>query len=313
MRSLPALSALATALVLATSSVALAKPPTTAAPVSEADRKFDEALNAMKAGRYAEACPVFAESYQLDPQLGALFTLAECEYKWGKLVLAKTHYIAYLTGVGKLSPEERGKQSARERIAVLQRDTLVRDVPTLAVALKEGTQPGGIVKRNGTVMTPDDTPVELDPGEYVIEWTPPVGDPSTRTITLAIGKKERIELETPKVADETPKPAPKAPSSGITPRRIATYATGGLAVVAVGTGTVLGILALGKKSDVDANCNGGLCSQDGLDALSSGRTLGWVSTGAFVVAGAAAAVSLILFFTEPRAAERTAPTTAIRF
>lgn len=309
----PTLSALATALVLATSSVALAKPPTPAPPVSEADRKFDEALNAMKAGRYAEACPVFAESYQLDPQLGALFTLAECEYKWGKLVSAKTHYVAYLTGVAKLSPEERGKQSARERIAVLQRDTLVRDIPTLAVALKEGTQPGGIVKRNGTVMTPDDTPVELDPGEYVIEWTPPVGDPSSRTITLAIGKKERIELETPKVADDTPKPPPKPVSAGVSPRRIATYATGGLAVVAVGTGTVLGILALGKKSDVDANCSGGMCSQEGLDALSSGRSLGWVSTGAFVVAGAAAAVSLILFFTEPRTTERTAPTTAIRF
>jgi hypothetical protein len=83
--------------------------------------------------------------------------------------------------------------------------------------------------------------------------------------------------------------------------------------VAAGTGTVLGILALGKKSDVDAGCSQGACSQEGLDAVSSGRTLGWVSTGAFVVAGAAAAVAVILFLTEPGEARKEPAKAAFRF
>ena len=49
---------------------------------------FDEAEALFSAGQTAQACPKYAESYRLDPQLGVLIYLAECFEKDGKLASA---------------------------------------------------------------------------------------------------------------------------------------------------------------------------------------------------------------------------------
>src|SRR6188768_3684544 len=49
---------------------------------------YDAAEALAKAGRLAEACPKYGESYRLDPQLGALLHYADCRERNGELASA---------------------------------------------------------------------------------------------------------------------------------------------------------------------------------------------------------------------------------
>src|SRR5262245_753369 len=49
---------------------------------------FDQAESLSAERRFAEACPKYAESYRLDPQLGALIHLADCLEQNGQLASA---------------------------------------------------------------------------------------------------------------------------------------------------------------------------------------------------------------------------------
>ena len=57
-----------------------------------ADEAFNRGRTLMKEQHYAEACAAFEQSYQLDPQLGTLFNLADCDATLGKLASAWSHY-----------------------------------------------------------------------------------------------------------------------------------------------------------------------------------------------------------------------------
>ncbi len=113
--------------------VALA--PAATAQGSTAQTQFDYGLAEMEAGRYSSGCPALAESYRIDPHPGVLFTLSECENKWGRIASAFTHYEAYLDLFAHMSDEQKAHQRGRDRIAASQRDALRAMVPQLAIAL----------------------------------------------------------------------------------------------------------------------------------------------------------------------------------
>src|SRR5262249_43347029 len=57
-----------------------------------AEKAFEEGRDLFRAGKYADACVRFEQSEQLDPQMGTLFNLAQCDEKIGKLASAIVAY-----------------------------------------------------------------------------------------------------------------------------------------------------------------------------------------------------------------------------
>src|SRR6187431_1585248 len=83
--------AMALAALLAVASLA---PPALArdADAAAAEALFDEARRLLASGDVKAACPKFAESYRLDPALGALLNLAACHEKEGRVATAWSEY-----------------------------------------------------------------------------------------------------------------------------------------------------------------------------------------------------------------------------
>src|SRR5207248_8067153 len=57
-----------------------------------ASQLFDAGRDLMKRGDYASACPKLFESARLEPRVGTLARLAECEEKIGHLAAARGHW-----------------------------------------------------------------------------------------------------------------------------------------------------------------------------------------------------------------------------
>src|SRR5207249_214803 len=91
------------AVVLALAHLALAKPS------SEADEAFKRGRDLAKTGDYAGACKAFERSQELDPQLGTLFNIGQCDEKIGKQATALA---AYREVIAKDTNEERRKFAA---------------------------------------------------------------------------------------------------------------------------------------------------------------------------------------------------------
>lgn len=87
-----------------------------------------------------------------------------------------------------------------------------------------------------------------------------------------------------------PKAAPRERPAHVIPRRAgqshaASYVLGGIGVTGLTVGLVTGGMALGEKNTVDSECDAAsrTCTQEGLDAAKSGRTLSTVSNVSFGV------------------------------
>lgn len=311
--------------------------PAAAEDVAAAKAMFNVGLEHLQAGRYADACPALRESYRLDPRLGTLFTLAECEARWGHAATAVAHYGNFLTQVSALPPGQRMKQQEREKIAKEQVGTLTPKIPELTLKLPPHAPPDTVVKRDGVQLRGPTlgTPLPTDPGEHVITTYVAGGRVIEQRITLKPGEKRTITLEVappgsagaatqgppdpdaeldvdapPGPQPSVPPAAPQAPPAGEAStegpdqgpgaRRIAMYAAGGLGVAGLILGGVAGGLALAKAGETEG-CVDFVCpgNQDAADAGNAARTLGWVSTVGFGVGVAGIGAAVVLLLTEP--------------
>jgi hypothetical protein len=270
---------------------------------SPAQTQFDFGLAEMQAGRYASGCPALAESYRIDPHPGVLFTLAECENKWGKIASALTHYEAYLDLFSHMAGDEKGRQRGRDRIAVAQRDLLRSDVPQLAIALPASAPAGTTVTRDGAPLGAPSIGAALpvDPGEHLVVARTPDGVAHEAHVTLARGEHRAfvVDLSAPPrppaspVASshppESPRPAP-AP-----PRSKAWEVPAGIGIVGLLVGGVAGATVLHDKSTIESQCHPDYtCSQSGLNAASNARTFGVVSDVGIAVGAVGIVVANVL-------------------
>jgi hypothetical protein len=284
---------------------------------------FDDAKRLQKEGKLAEACPKFAESYKISPLLSAKLNYAECLKDWGKTASAWAEYREAAALAAKANDDR--EPFARERVAQLE-----KSLARLTIHLVPGADvPGLVIKHDGdTVARPLlDTAVPVDPGTHVVEANAP--NKMSWASRVQIGQGATVTVDVPVLGEPTRypempkgKPAPAAPAAepaaapvadeGADPGRTRRYlglGVAGAGAVALVVGTVFGLKA--KSSWDDAK--NGTCDNDGhctdqadVDKVNDARSAGTISTVAFGVGLAAVGGGLILYFTAPHAAEKSA-------
>lgn len=286
-----------------------------------AETLFKRGLADMEAGRYDAGCPAIEESHRLDPRAGALFTLAECEAKRGRIATALVRYGEYLALHDKLSPQKQRAQGRRPGVARAQVAALEIDVPRLTVSLPTGAPAGTVVARDGVALSAEmlGVPQSLDPGDHLFVVEIPGGLRSQQQVTLARGDRKDLLLSLPRAPEPQPPPpvipvlpppppptAPQVfiasppPPEGMSARRKAAFAVGGLGLAGLAVGAVTGALAIARKRDADGRCDeaGACVDQRGVDAGDSMKAFGTASTVAFSIGAAAVGVGVLLLVTD---------------
>jgi tRNA N6-adenosine threonylcarbamoyltransferase len=302
------------ALVVAVAGVAAGATAAAAQNVAAAEAAFTQGRALMKAGKYAEACAAFAQSQQIDPQMGTLWNLGQCQERAGQTASAWVT----VREVAQRDTNKTRRGRARKLASALE-PKLTRVLITV-----DAPPPGLVVTSNGADVTAQlglATPV--DAGTYVVVARAPGFGEWTATVE-ARGEGRTLTAAIPALAPEAPpppvEPAPPSIEPGLPPiapvpridpgpRQVepAPITRGGTSgrrqlgiglvvggVVIAGAGLGVGALARSKWSEVRALCGDDLVCDDAATfdeartATDAARLRGNLST-ALVAAGGVAA------------------------
>lgn len=271
---------------------------------------FDEAEALFQKEQLAQACPKYAESYRLDPQLGVLVYLAECYEKNGQLASAWGSY-REAEEIAQKRGDPRGEH-ARERASALE-----PRLSYLTVEVPEKVRvPGLEVLRGGVPVAPVlwNARAAVDAGTQQVEVRATGYQPWRGSVVVS-GEGGSATLRVPGL-----KPLPAnaalgpadAPAARGTSRRIAAIAVGGLGLVGVGAGGFFGLSAQSSLSEAKGLCNEhDICTPRGDSLRSSAKSKALVATVATGVGAAALVTAAVLWFTAPKSepgiASRPAP------
>lgn len=262
------------------SSLVLGEPEARAADARDAaaaEALFEDAKKLLESGDAAAACPKFAESYRLDPATGALFALALCHEREGKVATAWVEFIETAARANADRNPER-EAAARERASALEPRlsfvTIRVDPATVGLA-------GLTILRDGVPLGPAafGTSLPVDPGRHVVRAEAPgyapwetsfaVGDAPQRSALQVPALVALAPASAPGHGQATPpKPLPPAASRGmleLTPLRLGGVALGAAGVACLGIATAATIRALDKKASSDPKCDETGCDDAGHD------------------------------------------------
>jgi hypothetical protein len=279
---------------------------------------FDEAENLASAGSYREACPKYAESNRLDPQLGALMHLADCYEKAGQLASAWASF----RDASEIA-EHRG--DPRAETASQRATALEPRLSRLAVIVPpEAAAPGLQVKRDGEALSSAiwGSAMPVDIGDHLVEASAP-GKVAWKGIAKVAAEGSNDAITIPVLADLPVAAAPAAPAAGAhdvaapaeadpgATRRILGWTVAGAGVVGLGVGVVF-LLQRSSKMDEQASIcptGKGCTPAEGraiVDATSQARSATTIGTIGLVAGGLLAAGGVTLVFTAPHSERQVA-------
>jgi hypothetical protein len=302
------------ALVLA--SVSLASP---AFAQSDADKATarelaKEGAEAIEKKEFAMALDRFTRANALFHAPTLVLGIARAQVGLGKLVAAQENYHLILReGVPANAPEAfvQAINDAKKELAAL-----APQVPWVIVMIDGPKDPRDVkVKLDSEDVPPAAIGVRraIDPGEHTIRAEAKGFVTAEKKFTVAAGMTETIDVAlapVPLVRHPKDTARPEAPASeGLFPHQ---YAVGivalGIGSAGLVVGTVTGLLALDKHSDLEgAGCNDVGCPSAQKEALDSYHTLGTLSTVGFIAGGVGAAVGVVLVATAPKSPKKAGP------
>lgn len=261
-------------------------------------------------GKCAEAIPHLQESLKLDARAITLINLADCEEKTGKLADAMVHW-----SDARARAQAEGQKPIEEE-AIARATALDAKVPRLTITLAKTAPPDAVVERDGVTLGAPSLGVALsvDPGAHTITVKARGHQDAKQDITLSPGDKQTLEVDVGPagVNATTPPPVTNPPveekkGGGMSPLVPIGF---GVGLVGIAVGSITGVMALGKGSDAKDNCqdigSNHVCNQTGKDAADSGKTLGTISTIAFIAGGVGVGVGVVGLFMGGKKTEKEA-------
>ena len=269
----------------------------------------------LESGDYAEARLKLAESARLDPTVGTLAKLAECEQRLGKLVAARAHWQqAY----------NLARSEGDERLELVGEEFAKIDAVVPKLKLSYAGKAGPDLKiRIDTLQTGAGAlgvPVPVEPGSHTITVEEPgkkayattielEGNGAVRDLALPALESEPVE---PAPAEEPPPPAPAPPPprsvepdhptrSSPSTLQVVGAVTAGVGLVGLGVGTYFGTVA---KSKLDLSnrtgCDGNRCTDNAADTRNEARRAGNLSTAFLIGGGVLVAGGVTMWLVAPR-------------
>ena len=191
-------------------------------------------------------------------------------------------------------------------------------IPTVTVNVEAPPDTDLTLKVDGKAVADSAIGVALpaNPGEHQFQVTATGFLPATSNLELAPSANSVVTLWLKRDPSYQP-PKPAAPvvaaqperttyvepvrtqnqSSGSNTGKVLGYVSYGVAAAGLGTGIVLGQMAMKEEDSLGAACPGRVCPPEQQDALDAAKTKGTLSTIGFAVAGAGVTLGTILLIT----------------
>jgi hypothetical protein len=268
-----------------------------AAASGKADQLFRQGKEKLGQQDYAAACPLLAQSYELDPATGSLLALALCHEREGRLASAHREY-------GEVA--ERSKQEQRtdrEAAARAQAAALEPKLSTLTIAVATAAE-GLEVRLDGAVIDAErlGRPLALDGGDHVVIASAPRKQSWSAQLTLAKSADRQTvsvvalqDLPPPAPVAAAPRsarpqraPAPRDDRRGMSAGEWIGLGAIGVGLAGLGAGTYFAVRA-GSDHDASGTCDRGVCTYERT------RDYGDSAALSFVVGGSLAATGLVIY------------------
>jgi hypothetical protein len=291
-----------------------------------------EGIKLADAGRCEEAIDRLARAERLHHAPVVLGRLGECQVARGRLVEGTETLRKVLREALPANPPE-VLLKARERAQSVL-DKAKGKIGAVNIIVRGPEESSRVtVTVDGEPMNVALLEVDrpTDPGEHLVEASAPgflsasshvtVGPGTRQNVVIELAADPRAPVAEPSAdssaaglpaQSETGTPlAPQPMSSDAStlqsdaaqrneadePNHTAAYVAWAVSGAAVITGSVLGVMALNRKSELEDECPANLCPASSRDSLDSARGIGTAATVSFVVAGATAGLGTILYFT----------------
>lgn len=215
---------------------------------------FDEARTLAKDGDFDAACPKFAASHELDPQLGTLLNLADCYSRGGKLASSWARF---------LEAAELAKQKGdgREDEARKRADELEPRLAKIRIVVSNPVE-GLSVKRGDIAVTEPQwgTALPADAGQHRIVATAPGHEPWETTLSVE-DEGGSTDVTVPELKPASAKPDGDGPTPTTTepydptPQLVAGAVVGVVGLAGIGVGTAFAVIARNKDAESLAFCD----------------------------------------------------------
>jgi len=284
-----------------------------AADPGAAEALFQKARPLMEKGKLDQACPIFEESYRLDPAPGTLLNLAACSRLTGKTATSWSQFVEAARSF---------RRKGDDRRAVFADGQAKELEPLLPyVVIKIEAPPKGLVlKRDDSELTASSLDIKLpvDPGEHVLTANAP--GHKTRVVRFTAAARKTLEVVIPALEagepEKAPPPAielggggelgggePGATDDASARRRtqhIAAFVVGGAGIASLVVGGVFVGLTAMKTSDTDDLCPDKRCTTPaGRASLDEANTFANVANGTLIAGALLLATGVVVFLTAP--------------
>ena len=155
-----------------------------------AEKLFQDGKKLVAEGKLAEGCDALRKSNELEPRVGTLLNLGDCEEKRGRTATAWETFTS-ARALANQKGDARGAEADKRATA------LAAKLPYLTVRAPAARPAGLVVKRDGKEVPGAelDHEVPIDPGTYQLEASAIGYLPWKQTAVIAAGQKQTISIE----------------------------------------------------------------------------------------------------------------------